>query len=394
MNQNSTVRPAAAAPTASAALSRKDLARAMSLLSRLIEPRTTIPVLSYARALIGDGFLRLSGTDLDMELTVELEAETSGEAAMMINARTLSAFAANAGDRPRVEVHVDPHKARTIVLTDGTLTIRLNDHIPVEDYPIITSRFDSDVAAPVTLTAAPSHWRRLLGLARPCVSAEETRYYLHGVCLRRHRGRGTLRALATNGHYAAAIESVIDASGFDANFNNGEIVPTGAVDLFLSLLGKGEGNEPVAVAFRGGCMKTTIGDATLFTKLIDGQFPDVDRIVPTPGGGMVAHLSLSLVKRLTALAAAAAGQRANAVELDLNRGEAILRSPDRDCTITHPIQASAEVSPARVGFNVGYLQSLASVAPTITISDANPSEAWRVEGDDPDALWVLMPMRV
>ena len=379
---------------ASAAIARNDLRRALVLLSRTIGRRATIPVLECAHVSIGDGAVRLAGTDLDMEVAVEVEAATSGDAEMMINARTLAAFVettlVSADALLRIEV-VKGAGGRRIVLSDGEITIQLNNHMPVEDYPDMISRAASTPATG-SVEATPAEWRRLLRLTRPCVSSDMHRYYLCGVHVSRRGGGTTLRALAATGSFGAVIESAVEAPDWP---EDGVIIPTRAVDLMLAIIGKGNGNEPIRMEVRDRLVTMSTGGITVATKLVDSTFPDLDRLIPSRTGAMAVHLGLASLRRLYTLGRATAGSSVVPVTFDLKERIAKILSPGLGCTIMQPIQASSTGSGEQAfTLSASFMFEIAKVAGALKITGDNPREAFRVEGEDPDAVWVIMPMRV
>lgn len=390
MNQMTSISPDAGDVIASATVARADLRRAAKLAAASVEPRASVPVLTYAHVSLEPGRLRIAATDLDRETVTRIDAEVSGEIAVLVQAQTLAAFAAGAEGPVKIEV-VAGRDARIIVLTDGVTTLRLRDHIPAEDYPHQVERWRAGGGDIAAFDISPAALLRLLKLTRPCISTEEMRYYLNGVFLGRRPGAETLRACSTDGHRLAEINSGITIPQLG---ERGVIVPTRTVETMLHLLGKGDGNAPWRLEFRGTAMMATCGGVEVWSKLIDGTYPDVERVIGEPSDNLVAHLSIGLLQRMANLQRAIAGRRGwHAVELDPKAGEIRFRHPEEG-SVAHPLQGSAQQGQDPVGFNINYLLEIARLTGTCTLSTKGTGDPARIVGDDPDALWIVMPMRI
>ncbi|MFC3061824.1 DNA polymerase III subunit beta family protein, partial [Paenirhodobacter populi] len=137
----------------------------------------------------------------------------------------------------------------------------------------------------------------MIRLCQHCISREETRYYLHGIFLHQKPGGDTLRAVATDGHRLACIDSTdpVDLSSHD---QRGVIVPHTLIAKLKPLLGKG-GNEPVAITVQRHKIRISTGTVEVMAKTIDGKYPDYSRVIPAPSDRIVATLSRDLLQRLT-----------------------------------------------------------------------------------------------
>ena len=378
---------------ATATLPKSSVQRATSLLHKVIERRNTIPILSYLRVEIGKQSVTLDGTDLDCELTIEVEAETEGPAVFMLSHRILHGLAANAAGPIAVSLQGEPG-ARTIHLSDGETEITLNDHMPVEDYPVQQKR-----GVVPAFTLSQDEAARLLRLTRHCISTEETRYYLNGVFLTNHPENWTVRAVATDGHRLACIDTSVaaDLSGLGRETQPGLIVHRKTVEILASLFGKG-GNEPAQFAMAPTFLELRCGPITLRSKTIDGTYPDYMRVIPSPSSNMVAHLSGAGVKRMTAMTDAISNDRFVVARLDLDAGKMSVASsyPGEGAKASIPLQGNrAEgCNHACLGFNIRYLNAQGAVTPNFTLSTASPGDPARIESEETNALWVIMPARL
>jgi len=374
---------------ATARVTGRALADAASALNGVVERQNTIPILGYVRVTIAIDGLSLRATNLALELNLKLDAETTGTGSFMLGMRQLSGLARAAqGDVDISILPPDPVSAtglRTIrVVTDG-ITLRTPDRLEVEDFPVMAIGEQAWAEGAATLTLSQAQVARMIGLARHCISKEETRYYLNGIHLCRKPDGTTLRAVATDGHRLARIDSDVDApEGF-----GGCIVPAQTVKLIAALTDPAS-NEAIAAQVGQTHGRFAWGNVEILTKMIDGTFPDYTRVVPTePETGRV-QLSSGVMRRLWTIGQTLGAGQSLPCAFDIDEGTMTATGPEGD-KVEAPLTATGT---GRIGFNLRYLSDLARAVPDLTIQTITPNGPVRCVGDDPDALFVLMPMRV
>ncbi|WP_353474812.1 hypothetical protein PVT71_14680 [Salipiger sp. H15] len=391
-----------AAVKACATIPREPLKRASALMRKVIERRNTIPVLSYLKVEIAPGHVTLSGTDLDIELTVEIEAETEGAATFMVAERVFAGFAPGAAGPVVMQlmpgkVARDQECMDRISLSDGETSLTLNAHMPAEEFPHLKPNGGAKVQP--TFTLSQTEVVRLFKLGRHCVSTELTRYYLNGTFLTTNPDTGTLRAVTTNGHKLARIdtEEPADFGALKGDDRKGLIVAAKAVDLLLNIAGKG-GNEPVAFSCAEYFLCAEVAGTTLRAKTIDGTYPDYTRVIPSPSDNLVAHLSGAALSRMARAAKVIVPQLVNPVKLDFETGRIGFDNSHSDdgASFVMPLQCrlAEGCSSKSIGFNLAYLRQQGDITPTFKLSTAGEGEPALIHSDDPNALWVVMPMRL
>jgi len=363
------------------------LKRATSISAKLQLRWITVPVIGYCRltAAKAGSAVTYRCTDLDIFVTCEVEARAEQEFDILLPEKTLRAFVNDAPKGSIITVSREEARGtneitRTLALSDGETTLRFRDFMPPEDHP----RFPTDMGAKVAVVSASADQvSRLIKLSRHCISTEETRYYLNGMFLTAHPASGTLRAVTTDGHRMACIDSDVPCSAAPKN-----IVPVGAIDLLRGMLDK-ESNQPVELTLFELWGKVVFGDVEVSFKCIDGTFPDYTRVIPPPSSEIGCVVNHALVSRLAKLAHSAAAFGSNAAEIAGDDGKIRLRLPNGDL-IEHRIDGHG---PA-FGVNIRYLAAQARVTPVMKLSGACPGDPFVIVGDDPSARFIIMPMRV
>jgi DNA polymerase III subunit beta len=376
--------------------------RRMVRLAHQITPRVTaVPVLHCALITIADGALHLRATDLDTHLSQRIAADTVAGISLPVRTATLAAFASAASGRVTVELQSDPDGLAPALLSlrDGDLTLRHRCMMPAADYPALPTG-----AGPVLAwEQTPDSLHRLLALSRHCISAEETRYYLNGIFLTSKPGASTLRAIATDGHLLACIDSEVQADfaalraadGTPHSQQQGVIVPRPLVQILHQLTRKG-GKEPMQVTAQGQLLSIDLPGISIIAKTIDGTYPDYTRVIPEASSAITAHLTKAQLTRLHRAAAALEDRyQARPARLDIATRRISVAGGDGN-SVSLPLQVTAAAGTAQepFGYDLRYLLAQASATPAFTIRAESRDHPALLLGEDPQATFVLMPMRV
>jgi DNA polymerase-3 subunit beta len=261
--------------------------------------------------------------------------------------------------------------------------------LPVEDFPVMSAG-----ALPWQFSLAAKDLRALIERTRFAISTEETRYYLNGIYLHAARDNGVelLRAVATDGHRLASVQVPLPAG---ATGMAGVIVPRKCVGEVYKLLD--DVTDVIAVALSDTKIRFDIGAATLTSKLIDGTFPDYERVIPAGNDRMLdvdRRAFAEAVDRVSAIAS----DRSRAVKLSISEGTLVLTatSPDQG-SASEELEVRYSGESVEIGFNSRYLldiaQQIEGDSARFMLADAASPTMISAVGDA-NALYVLMPMRV
>jgi len=373
-------------------IERAALLKALGHVQSVVERRTTIPILSNVllRAEVA-GRLSLSATDMDLEIVERVPARVEREGRTTVPAHTLYDIVRKLREGAQVELEASGER-NEMVLRSGRSTFTLAC-LPPEDYPVMSA---GELPHQFTLSAA--ELRMLIDRTRFAISTEETRYYLNGIYLHATKSNEVpvVRAVATDGHRLARVEMTAPegAAGMP-----GIIVPRKTVLELRKLVEEGE--DEVQVALGETKIRCAIGEAALTSKLIDGTFPDYDRVIPVNNDKILdveCKEFADAVDRVSTIST----ERSRAVKLALDRGNLVVSatSPENG-TAVEELEVRYQNTPIEIGFNSRYLlditeqiegeyvqfQMADAGSPTI-VRDAAP------EANGANALYVLMPMRV
>ena len=345
------------------------------------------------------GFVRLTATDGEVELheTIEVPIEAAGETSVpaQILFQIVDKLPGGA------EIELEGGKAAANGAAEGGSTLHLRcgkakfqlQSLPGDDFPFLSGGENGGGHA---LRLAGKELRRLLAKTRSAISDAGPRYYLQGVYLHRveEEGAGTfLRAVATDGHRLARAQ--LPHADLPADLPPA-IVPRKAVHEVLRLLE--ENNEAeVEVTFAANKISFAFPQQVLTSKLIDGQFPDYDRVIPKDND-KTARMDVKDFARKIASVSAISTEAARAVRLKLSEGMLLLESA-RSETGSARDELTVEYGGGdlEIGFNATYLRDIAEQidgeAVTMDVKDSNSPAVLR-DAEDAHTLYILMPMRV
>lgn len=348
-------------------IDRATLAHALSAVTKVIESRTTVPILSNVLLSVADGRLTVRGTDLDIEISTSVPVLDATDGTTTVDAKLLADIAKKAAGDIVLEQDGD-----VLVVKSGRSRFRLQT-LPAEDYPSLASgTFDTEFDVDLAALVAP------VGFA---ISTEETRYYLNGVFL--HTVRGKLAAVATDGHRLARHY------GDEHDHFDGVILPRKLVGILP--------NGTVHISLSTTKVRITTADSVITSKLIDGTFPDYQRVIPT-GNDKIVTVDKAALQKAVDRVSVVSSERGRAVKLEIAPGSINLSvsSPDSGSAVEE-IEADYSGEPVEIGFNARYLSEMLAnfggEKVRIALADSGSPTLISAVGDDA-LLSVLMPMRV
>jgi DNA polymerase-3 subunit beta len=351
----------------------------------VVERRNTPPILTNLLLQAEGDRLQLTATDLDIEASDAAEASVKKAGQVTAPAQTLFDVVRKLPDGS--EITLDLSESR-LSITAGRARFALPT-LPAADFQTM-QRED----APTKFQIAAAELRRLIDKTRFAISTEETRYYLNGIYLHHAKGSAgaVLRAVATDGHRLALAET--DAPKGSSSLK-GVIVPRKAVQEARRLLD--DAPETVTVEASDAKIVFRIGEATLTSKLIDGSFPDYQRVIPKDNGRILVVPNAEFAAAVDRVATVSA-ERSRSVKLSVSSGKVVLAVNHSETGQgSEEVEATYDSDPLEIGFNAKYLldvtQQIESPETRIEFNDS-ASPARVLDAKDPGAQYVLMPLRV
>jgi len=368
-------------------IERAALIKTLGHVQNVVERRNTIPILANVLLSAEDGALKFAATDLDLEITETASADIASPGSATAPAHTLYEIVRKLPEGAEVELSLASGDPR-LQLKAGRSQFSLPSLSP-SDFPVLSAE---GLTHAFRLEAR--ELARLVDKTRFAISTEETRYYLNGIHLHAVEADGAklLRAVATDGHRLALAETALPegAAGMPS-----VIVPRKTVQEVRRLIDDADGEVEISVS--DAKIRFQIGGATLTSKLIDGSFPDYERVIPA-GNDKKLTLENKVFADAVDRVATISVEKSRSVKLSL--GEDLLT-----LAVNNPEsgQASEELAvdyssePLDIGFNARYLLDVAGQIEGDTADfmfQDSASPALVKDSADEHALYVLMPLRV
>jgi DNA polymerase-3 subunit beta len=365
-------------------LEKSAFLKALNHVQSVVERRNTIPILSNVMVQAKGNEIKLTATDLDLEIVESVAAEVLQAGGVTMPAHMLYDIVRKLPDGAQLELNQAGEKGRVSILA-GRSRFALQA-LPPEDFPDLASGEFSN-----NFSLAGSELRFLIERTRFAISTEETRYYLNGIYFHDVGGKH-LRAVATDGHRLAQSQMALPegASGMP-----GIIVPRKTVLELVKLL-EGEDAE-VEVSISSQKIRFASGKLVLTSKLIDGTFPDYERVIPR-GNDKILEADTKQFAEAVDRVSTISFEKSRAVKLALSSGKLsmVVNNPDSG-SAEEEIQVSYDRDAMEIGFNSRYLLDVAAQVKAETMrfefNDAGSPTVVR-DPKDEHSLFVLMPMRV
>ena len=368
-------------------IEQTNLLKSLGHVHRVVERRNTIPILSNVLLKAEGSELHLKATDLDLEIFEKTPAVVEQAGSTTVPAYMLYEIIRKLPGGSEVQLSIDTD-ASTLKISSGRSQFTLQI-LPVEDFPDISAGEFSH-----SFSMATDQIRGLIEHTQFAISTEETRYYLNGIFLHTvdEDGEALIRAVATDGHRLARSQGVAPDGSTGMP---GIIIPRKAVGEIQRLVE--DPDAAVHIELSDVKIRISVGETILTSKLIDGTFPDYNRVIPQ-GNDKELKIDREIFAKAVDRVSTISSERGRAVKLQLSENQMVLsvNNPDSG-TAEEEIAVGYASDDLEIGFNSRYLlditNQLSGEEAIFMLSDPG-SPTLIKDSNDKDAIYVLMPMRV
>lgn len=365
---------------------RAQILRALSHVQSVVEKRTTIPVLSNVKLEIEGDNLRLTATDMEISITETIPVKANAKGATTLPAQVLYDIIRKLPEG--AEVEFNEAKAGQVEVKAGRSKFKLLS-LPIDTFPALEQ---GDL--PHKFTLAAKDLRTLIDKVRFAISNEETRYYLNGIFLHtgEENGQAVLRTASTDGHRLARVSVGLPQGAAEIP---GVIIPKKTVNELRKLLAEYQGDAEISLSETK--IIFSFGAATVSSKLIDGKFPDYDRVIPK-GNDKILEVNTKEFTEAVDRVSTVSLEKARAIKLAVKTGQISVSTDSPDgSTASEELEASYSADPIETGYNFRYvLDMMGQIEGDTTqflLADA-ASPALVRDPSDVSVLYVIMPMRI
>jgi DNA polymerase-3 subunit beta len=360
--------------------SRETILKPLQAVIGVVERRQTMAILSHVLLRTDDGKLSITATDLEVELVASTEVEKATPGEVTVPGRKLYDICRALPDGCKVDVSVGGDR---LTLKAGRSRFTLST-LQAGDFPVV-----EEIADEHSLGVAQTDLHWLIEKTQFSMAQQDVRYYLNGLLFETEGKR--LRSVATDGHRLALAEVELTTT---AAKNEQVIVPRKGV-LELNRLLDGEGD--LAVHLGSNHIRVDCEGVRLTSKLIDGRFPDYERVIPNKAPNVI-KADRDLLKHALQRTGILSNEKYRGVRLELTAGSVTIsaNNPDQE-EATESVELEYQGESMEIGFNVNYLLEALSAADSqeveLHITDSN-SSCLIVSPDNDQVKYVVMPMRL
>ncbi len=361
--------------------SRDELLKPLAQIGGVVERRQTLPILANVLVSARPDGLTLTATDLEVEMRTHTAATCDGEGEFTLPARKLIDICKALPDGADIELAVEGEKA-TLRSGRGRYTLGT---LPAQDYPSIDPAAATDV-----LELPEGVLKRLIDKTHFAMAQQDVRYYLNGMLFEVRAGR--IRAVATDGHRLALCDQPFDS---ETSLDVQVILPRKAVLELSRLLN--DSQDPVKLELSSSHVRVVLPHTSFTSKLIDGRFPEYERVMPT-GETQLVVADKDVLKQSLTRTAILSNEKFRGIRFRLSPGLLHLQAhnPEQD-EADEEVEIDYQGDEMTIGFNVGYLLDVLGTIDSeevrIAVADANSSSL--ITNADSDACrYVIMPMRL
>ena len=348
----------------------------------IVERKQTLPILSNVLMENQDGKIRFTTTDLEIQITTAIDTGIRGgqNAAFTVGGKKFQEILRILPDQSKITIDTKENKAQ-IKTNKSRFSLQT---LPAQDFPQLSNQLENTKK----IVLPQKKLKDLLLSVQYAMAQQDVRYYLNGVLLIIDGDK--LKVVATDGHRLA-----YNAGAIDGHYEKQEIIlPRKAVSELSKLLA--DSDESVELEFSQQQVKVTFSGITLITKVIEGKFPDYERVIPKYNN----HLNMERVVMQQALQRAAilSNEKFRGVRFVLTeKNLSIISSNSEQEEAQEEIETDYHGEPLDIGFNVNYLMdglnNISSSTATFSFGDPN-SSILMTTPENQEFRYVVMPMRI
>lgn len=363
-------------------IDRESLLQALQGVANVVERRQTLPILGNILLVAEGNELSLTATDMEVESVSRVQATVARPGTLTVPGRKLVDIVRSL---PAQAVLALEEKDRKLRLQTGRSRFVLST-LPAAEFPAV-----GFPAEDLTIALEASTLQELVAATQFAMAHQDVRYYLNGLLL--EISGDTLKAVATDGHRLALCErGLIETVG---DRHRQLIVPRKGVTEIQRLASHAAG--PLTLGFSSNALRVASSGQTITVKLVDGKFPDYERVIPRNGDKIVTaerEVLRSALQRTAILS----NEKFRGVRLTIENNllKASAHNPEQE-EAEEEVEIQYAGDPLEIGFNVSYLLDVMSVLASesiqVALSDANSSCLIQAVGDA-RSRYVVMPMRL
>jgi DNA polymerase-3 subunit beta len=361
---------------------REALLKPLQSVIGVVERRQTMPILANVLLVAKNDRMAITATDLEVELVAVAEVNVQNGGEITVPGRKLFDICRALPENAELSISLSGDK---LAVRSGKSKFSLTT-LPAAEFPTV-----EDINAGESLELPRASLARLLEKTHFSMAQQDVRYYLNGLLL--ESSKKHLRAVATDGHRLALCQVDLGKPGAP---DKQVIVPRKGILELQRLIGAGDEGD-LTIELGTNHVRIQLPGIRFTSKLVDGRFPEYERVIPKDTGNELSA-DRQLLKGALQRTAILSNEKYRGIRLIIRKGSVILQAhnPEQE-EAEEEVEVSYDGEDIEIGFNVSYLQdalgAIESEQVTLSVVDGNSSCLMREPGNDA-CKYVVMPMRL
>ncbi|KEI35177.1 DNA polymerase III subunit beta [Allofrancisella frigidaquae] len=364
------------------AINRDGLLKPLQSMLSVANSKSTMPLLSCILFDINNNNLKITASDLDTEISCDIPVTCDTPIKLALNADKIFNIVRSLTDNSIIDFNINDNKV-TIVSNNSTFNlISLN----ADNYPLI----DSNINEQASFDLTQQDFHHIISKVDFSMASDDTRYFLNGMFW--EINSNLLRAVSTDGHRMSITEAIIDSKVLDSTSQS--IIPRKAILELKKIVGKTE--QPIKICLGKNYLKAQFGSFSFISKLIDGRYPDYQKVIPKNNTKLLA-VDKQIFKNSLLRTSILANDKYKGIRLDVSAGQMLLsaNNPDNE-KAEDTVEVQYNDQPIEICFNYRYLLDIINVLSeeTMSIYLDNPNMSALIKDEKDNSLFIIMPMKI
>ena len=365
---------------------RSNFFKTLSHLQGIVDKKNSLPILSNILIEAKGNTLTLSSTDMDISIIEKIDCNVSEDGATTINSQILYDIVRKIDDNSEIEIISNDGKLLTLRANGSRFSLAC---LPKEDFPLIDQENSG-----TNIKINSKIIFKLIDKTKFAISNEETRYFLNGLYfnITKEQNGSIVTLVGTDGHRLAKFSHNIEEN---IDQVSGVIIPKKTIYELSKLLS--EVDQSVLISISSNKIVFKMGSIIFISKLIDGSFPDYNRVIPKDNSNILKinrEILLSAVDRVSTIA----NEKSPVIKFKLLHNVLNLNTiNNQSSTASEDLEINYNGNNIEIGFNSKYIMDIVNNLEdeeiTINLKD-NSSPIIALENSNQNLIYVLMPMRV
>lgn len=363
-------------------LNKDDLLKPLQAMLPVANSKSTMPLLSCILFDINDGNLKITASDLEAEISCNIAVNCNSNIKLALSADKIYSIVKSLNDNAMINFSINGNKV-TIKSSNSTFNLISLD---TDNYPLV----DSNINEQASFELAQQDFHHIISKVDFSMANDDTRYFLNGMFW--EINANLLRAVSTDGHRMSITEAIIDSKVLDSTCQS--IIPKKAITELKKIVEKTD--KTIKICLGKNYLKAEFGSFVFISKLIDGRYPDYQKVIPKNNTKLLA-IDKQVLKNSLLRTSILANDKYKGVRLNVSTGQILLsaNNPDNEkAEVKLEVQYNDDAM--EICFNYKYLLEIINVLneETITIYLDNPNMSALIKDEKDNSLFIIMPMKI